>query len=75
VDVKTNVADNDRVTVNFKGFSGSDRGDDMGKPILLNDTLLKSYSIRKKGHEYAIDVSRGDLRLGTVKVRIGEKEG
>lgn len=75
VDVKTNVADNDRVTVNFKGFSGSDRGDDMGKPILLNDTLLKNYSIRKKGHEYAIVVSRGDLRLGTVKVRIGEKEG
>lgn len=74
MDVKTNVADNYRVKVNFKGFSGSDSGDDMGKSILLNDTLLKSYSINKKGHEYKIVVSRGEILLGKVKVRIGEKE-
>ena len=74
VDVKTNVADNYRVKVNFKGFSGSDSGDDRGKSILLNDTLLKSYSIDKKGHRYEIVVSRGEILLGKVKVHIGEKE-
>jgi hypothetical protein len=74
VDVKTNVADNYRVKVNFKGFSGSDSGDDMGKSILLNNKLLRSYSIDKKGHKYEIVVSRGKILLGRVVVHIGKRE-
>jgi hypothetical protein len=74
VDVKTNVADNYRVKVNFKGFSGSDSGDDMGKSILLNNKLLRSYSIDKKGHKYEIVVSRGKILLGKVVVHIGKRE-
>jgi len=75
VDVKTNVADNYGIKVNFKGFSHDDSGDDRGKPILLNNTLLKRYSIDKKGYEYEIVVSRGKTLLGKVMIRISpEKE-
>ena len=75
VDVKTNVIDNNRVKIDFKGFSCEDSRDDRGKPILLNDTLFKSYSVDKKGYEYEIVVSRGKIFLGKVKVRISKSDG
>lgn len=72
VDVKTNVADNDRIKVNFKGFSGDGSGNDMGMPILLNKSLLKKYSIDKKGSKYEIAVSRGKIFLDKVEVHINK---
>jgi len=74
VDVKTNVTDNHGVNVNFKGFSGGS-GEDRGVSIALNNTLLKSYSIGKKGNEYEIIVNRGTILLGKIKVCIASKEG
>ena len=74
VDVKTNVTDNHGVNVNFKGFSGGS-GEDRGVPIALNNTLLKSYSIGKKGNEYEIVVNRGTILLGKIKVCIASREG
>jgi len=75
VDVKTNVSDNCGIKVNFKGFSGEGRGEDRGKSILLDNTLLKSYSLDKKGYEYDIVVSRGKILLGSVKVHINKRDG
>ena len=75
VDVKTNITDNYGVKVNFKGFSGGSSGEDRGAPIALNNTLLKSYSIGKKGNEYEIVVSIGTTLLGKIKVHITSKEG
>ncbi len=75
VDVKTNITDNYGVKVNFKGFSGGSSGEDRGIPVVLNDTLLKSYSIDKKGIEYEIIVNRGAILLGKIKVYIASKEG
>jgi hypothetical protein len=46
----------------------------MGKSILLNNKLLRSYSIDKKGHKYEIVVSRGKILLGKVVVHIGKRE-
>ncbi len=75
VDLKTNIADNHRIKVNFKGFSYGDTIDDRGKPIVINNTLQKKYSIDKKGNEYEIVVSRGGIHFGNVKVYISsEKE-
>lgn len=75
VDVKTNVADNYGVKVNFKGFSHDEGGDDRGKPIMLNNTLLKSYAVDREGYEYDIVVSRGTISLGRIKVHIYKKDG
>lgn len=75
VDVKSNVVDNYGIRVNFRGFYCGDSGDDRGKPILLNDTLLKEYSIDKKGYEYDIVVNRGKILLGKVRVHIYKKDG
>jgi hypothetical protein len=75
VDVKTNVADGYGIKVNFIGFNGGVGGEDRGKPILLNNTLLKSYSVDKKGYEYDIVVSRGKILLGKVRVCISLREG
>lgn len=75
VDVKTNIADNYGIKVNFKGFPGEDSGEDRGKSIVLNNTLLKSYSVDKKGYEYDIVVSRGKITLGSIKVHINKREG
>ena len=74
VDVKTNVADNYGIKVNFKGFAHDDSGDDRGKTILLNNKLLKIYSIDKKGYEYEIVVSRGKILLGKVRVCISPEK-
>ena len=74
MDVKTNVADNHRIKVNFKGFSSGDNGDDRKKPILLNDDLLKRYSVNKKGNEYEIVVSRGRIKFGKVRVYISPEK-
>ncbi len=72
VDVKTNVTDNDRIKVNLKGFSGDGSGNDMGMPVLLNKSLLKKYSIDKKGSKYEIAVSRGKIFLDKVEVHINK---
>ena len=74
VDVKTNVSDNYGIKVNFKGFSGEGSGEDRGKSILLDNTLLKSYSLDKKGYEYDIVVSRGKILLGSIKVHINKRD-
>ena len=74
VDVKTNVVDNHRIKVNFKGFPSGDNGDDRGEPIVLNDDLLKSYSVDKKGNEYEIIVSRDRIPCGKVRVYISSEK-
>jgi hypothetical protein len=73
VDVKTNINDNYGIRVDFRGYP-DERGDDRGKSIVLNNSLLQKYSLDGKGYEYEIMVVRGNLLLGKVRVCISQNK-
>ena len=70
-DLRTNIADNSGVKVNFRGYIHGDDGEDRKRIIRLDGNLQKRYSLDKKGKEYEILVTREGLLIGKVIVEIG----
>ena len=71
VDFSTNIVDNFEVKVNFKGYMGGNGEDDRKRIITLNGNLKKEYALDQQGKQYEILITRDELVIGRVIVKIG----
>ena len=73
VDVVTNMANPSDLVVNLKGYVSNavnNTGEDRGHVVDTGKDLLRRYSLKKKGREFQIIVTKGDEVLGKLYIQL-----